>query len=168
MFLPVAPSFILPPPVVTTSRITARAYLSGCTHTQVLLDTQHSMLNAGVPKRMKSENDVAVPFYYSGERISIGLITVSCMEVASFLIRIFYSELRTPNFQLRTPNSQLPTPNSVVGGSADGQGIVPWNEVEKRAMWPSEGLTWLAGELAKSKADLAEARSRKRARTTQT
>jgi hypothetical protein len=133
------------------------------------------MLNAGVPKRMKSENDVAVPFYYSGERISIGLITVSCMEVASFLIRIFYSELRTPNFQLRTPNSELPTPNSelptpnsVVGGSADGQGIVPWNEVEKRAMWPSEGLTWLAGELAKSKADLAEARSRKRARTTQT
>ena len=33
---------------------------------QALMDTQQEMLDAGCPKRQKSDNDEAVPFYYSG------------------------------------------------------------------------------------------------------
>ena len=31
------------------------------------MDTQRELLDAGVPKRLKSDRDVAVPFYYSGK-----------------------------------------------------------------------------------------------------
>ena len=73
---------------------------------QTLMDTQRELLDAGVPKRQKSDKDPAVPFYYS------------------------------------------------VGGSADGQGVVPWNEECRRAMTPAEGVAWLAEERERKRARL--------------
>ena len=76
--------------------------------TQTLMDTQRELLDAGVPKRQKSDKspDAQIPFYYS------------------------------------------------VGGSADGQGMVPWNKECGRAMTPAEGVAWLAEERARKRARL--------------
>ena len=47
------------------------------------MDTQREMLEAGVPKRLKSDSDAAVPFYYSGKSPSPNF----CFRGEDFLIR---------------------------------------------------------------------------------
>ena len=49
-----------------------------------------------------------------------------------------------------------------VGGSADSQGEVPWNDAEKRAFTPAEGIEWLQHENDQLKEKLRSERAKGR------